>query len=143
MKNHFEGVSSDFNGEELEEAYSAVIGGRVRGGFGDRGMDIIDVAKDIPAVQVKSTWINAKRFLAESRSRKEFIPILVGDYGQVTQNLKSEILDSIRRYGGWVSHQIPEPQRTEYLNEIADTKKICTPAAPQKIDPRVKAMFGL
>jgi len=144
MKNKFEGVSSDYRGVELEEAYAKVIGGTVRGGFGDGGLDIINIAKDIPVLQVKNSWQYASSFLAESRRRKQFIPIVVGELDVINPNLKYEILDSIRRYGGWISHDIPDHLRDQYLAEIVATEKFCTPPPVQKVVPEhIKKMFGL
>ena len=133
MKQSFEGVSSDHVGAELEEAYAKIIGGTVRGGFGDKGIDIVNIAKDIPVVQVKRSWQNAEHFLQREVVPGRFIPVIVGDPGQITPDLKQEILRSIREYGGWVAHDIYD--REDKLNYIADIRNRLTPPAPTKEMP--------
>jgi hypothetical protein len=60
-----------------------------------------------------------KRFLAKSLERKEFIPIVVGDFGQYSRD---EILDSIRKNGGWVGPDVPDREKTiEGINRIPTT----------------------
>lgn len=117
FQENYGGVSSDFIGDELERAYAEILGGLKTGGEGDEGKDIINI-EEVGAVQVKSTFENARKFLAESLRRKRFIPLVIGQPGS-----KEEMIESIKRFGAWVGYDIPN--REKDLENIAKVRDVC------------------
>ncbi len=98
--------SAEFRGTELEKSYAELLGGKIVGGFGDKGKDI--VIENVPGVadiQVKNSWTNARKFLGECLHHKNFIPIVVGDPGQ---HGKEEIFESLIENGGWIGDDVDD-----------------------------------
>lgn len=92
--------SVESKGANLEQVYATLLGGKIVGGIGDGGLDIVlEDDPNVPILQVKSSQEAAKAFLSESLRRMEFIPIVVGDPGRFT---KKEILKSLSENGAWV-----------------------------------------
>jgi threonine dehydrogenase-like Zn-dependent dehydrogenase len=111
-------TTREFVGLELEMAYARVLGGRVVGGFDDRGLDVTTCDNSIPAVQVKSSIPLACKFLDESVRRHQFIPVCVGEPGT-----REAVLDSLRKFGAWIQFGIPGRDRA--LAEIAKVRMQC------------------
>jgi hypothetical protein len=116
MYRQFDNESIDSKGNNLEQVYADLLGGEVTGGINDEGVDIFlkEINKyDISVVQVKSSQIEARKFLLESIKRNEFIPILVGDPGRYT---KDEILKSLHENGAWIGFD--EDNRQGFMNNV-------------------------
>ncbi|MFA5736714.1 MAG: hypothetical protein WCX70_02955 [Candidatus Paceibacterota bacterium] len=118
MSIKFRGESSDFVGQELEEAYANAFGGKIIGGFNDHGKDVFVPNKEVESVQIKSSTHEMKKFLSESLRRRDFIPICVGLPGT-----KEEMLDSIKKFGAWVGNEIPN--REKLLAGVVKLKELC------------------
>lgn len=116
--NRAPGISTDFMGEELEDAYAKILEGISTGGYDDAGKDVVIDEPGIPYIQVKSSIPKAIAFLAEGVRRKRFTHIVVGEPGG-----KDEMLDTIRKYGGWVGHNVPDRER--YLESISKAREMC------------------
>jgi len=100
MKKMYNNESVESKGANLEQVYATLLGGKIVGGIGDGGLDIVlEDDPNVPILQVKSSQEAAKAFLSESLRRMEFIPIVVGDPGRFT---KKEILKSLSENGAWV-----------------------------------------
>lgn len=98
--------SAEFRGTELEKTYEKLLDGKIVGGFGDKGKDIlIENVPGIAIIQVKSSWHYAREFLKNSLQYDNFIPIVVGDPGQ---HNKEEIFESIEKYGGWIGDDVDD-----------------------------------
>lgn len=109
----------EFSGAELEHAYANVLGGRVIGGFNDCGLDVAINDKQIPAVQVKPSIVEACKFLAVTEKRRcRFIPICIGLPGT-----REAVLDSLRKFGAWIEDGIPGRDRA--LTEISRIRQVC------------------
>lgn len=120
--------SQEFRAIQLENVYERLSGGKVVGGFGDKGKDII--VENTPGVamfQVKNSWVFAREFLKETtrkllnKEKMEFIPIVVGDPGQHTWE---EISKSLIEYGGWIGDDVDdmEGNRQKVLDGIKDIR---------------------
>lgn len=112
---------TDFLGNDVEEAYAQIFGaGKPEGGVGDAGKDVATGEREIPYVQIKSSWDRARVFLAKSLERKKFIPLCVGEPGS-----KEEMLASIREFGAWLAKDIPN--RDALLPKIKEIRDIIVP----------------
>jgi len=101
--------SAETRGTELEKTYAKLLGGRIVGGFDDGGLDIVfDDVPEVPLIQVKSSWIIARKSLAKSLEFMEFLPIVVSDPGQYK---RGEIFKSIIDNGGWVGIGIDDREK--------------------------------
>ena len=109
-------TSTDFVGQEFEEAYAKVFEGSIVGGFNDNGHDV--AVAGFGFVQVKASVKGLYSFLAESLKRKQFIPVCVGNPGR-----KNEMLLSLKEFGGWIGRDIP--RRAEILLGIAKVRDLC------------------
>jgi hypothetical protein len=113
-----EAWSGNFQGDDVEAAYAAIFGQGINGGFNDHGLDIPTGDTDIPFIQVKSSVVGAKTFLAKSLKMHQFIPIALGDPGA-----KEEMIESLKKFGGWVGPDIPD--REKLLQGIAQVRQVC------------------
>ena len=111
-------TTKEFVGAELEHAYAKVLGGRVIGGFNDGGLDVTTGDSAVPAIQVKSSIPIACKFLAESKKRRQFIPICIGEPGS-----RDDIITSLRKFGAWIENGIPGRDRA--LVEIGKIRMQC------------------
>ena len=111
-------TTREFVGAELEHAYAKVLGGRVIGGFNDGGLDVTTCDSAVPAVQIKSSIPIACKFLAESKRRRQFIPICIGEPGT-----REAVLDSLRKFGAWIENGTPG--RDLALAEIGKIRMQC------------------
>ncbi len=119
------GVSVEYAGDELEQAYVKKLGGTYNGGRNDEGADIIFAERPlgISMLQVKSSWLYAKKFLDIAKEKKEFIPVVIGDPGKHTDY---EILSSVRDVGGWIGDDVNDffpLTREEALQKIRDIRR--------------------
>ena len=110
--------TAELQGDDVEQAYAEIFGTKVTGGFHDHGKDVLTGDKEIPFLQIKSSPRGAISFLAESVKRKNFIPIAIGEPGT-----KEEIIESVKKYGGWVGKD--EPNRQKILEGIAKARELC------------------
>lgn len=113
------GVTSDFVGTELEQAYAKVMGWRITGGVGDGGKDLATDTPAIPHVQAKSSVQGAMDFLKESARRRQFIPICIGDPGK-----PEEVVTWLKRFGTWVGYEIPG--REQLSREVHQFRRVLT-----------------
>lgn len=118
------GISPDSRGYELEQAYAELLGGKMTGGDGDGGKDIIGIP-GIPKLQIKNTLPEAIRFFTESINRRYFIPMAIGEPGT-----PEEVRENIIKRGGWVGPNIPN--REKVYKGIEEVRRIC---ATEKKDP--------
>ena len=118
MKNVFSGESVESKGANLEQVYATLLGGKIIGGIGDGGLDVLlEDNPDVPILQVKSSQEAAKVFLKESLRKMEFIPIVVGDPGRFT---KEEILESLSKNGAWAGFD--EIDREKFIDNVKKTR---------------------
>ena len=108
-------TSAQFTGDELEYAVAKVLGGTVKGGFGDGGRDVI--VPEIGGVQVKNSSVGAMAFLKTSLQKHEFIPMVVGEPGT-----KHEMLDSLKRFGAWAGNDVPN--RVAFLSGVLQVRNM-------------------
>jgi hypothetical protein len=114
MKKIYSGESVESKGANLEQVYATLLGGKVFGGVGDGGLDIVlEDNPNVPILQVKSSQAAAKAFLAESLRKMEFIPIVVGDPGRFA---KEEILKSLFENGAWAGFD--EVDREKFIDSV-------------------------
>jgi hypothetical protein len=114
------GVTKEFVGTELEEAYAKVMGWRVRNlGVNDCGKDLATDIPVMPFVQAKSSIPLAMKFLKESIRVHEFIPLVLGDPGK-----PDEVLDYLKRFGTWIGYEIPG--REKLCKEVQQLRRILT-----------------
>lgn len=106
-------TSKQFVGDDYEAAYARVLNGRINGGFGDCGKDV--VVPGIGGVQVKASPAGAKEFLAISLRRNKFIPLCIGE-----PSTKEEVLSSLKRFGAWIGKEIPN--RADLLAKISQVR---------------------
>lgn len=118
MTKSIEGWSAEYQGDDVEKAYAEIFGQGTNGGFNDHGLDVPTGDTEIPFIQVKSSVDGAKSFLAKSIKMHQFIPIALGDPGA-----REEMLDSLKRFGGWVGPDIPG--REKILKGIAGVRELC------------------
>ncbi len=108
-------TSAQFTSDELEQAVAKVLGGKVQGGFGDKGKDVL--VPEIGGVQVKSSVTGAREFLGVSLKRHQFIPLCVGEPGA-----KREMIASLEKYGAWFGNDIPN--RVALLSQVAQVRYV-------------------
>jgi len=118
MAKSSEGWSVEHQGKDVEEAYAAIFNKGINGGFNDHGLDVPTGYEEIPFVQIKSSVDGAMAFLAKSIKLHKFIPICIGDPGA-----KEEMIESLKKFGGWVGQDIPNRQRL--LEGIAGVRELC------------------
>lgn len=114
------GVTKEFVGTELEEAYAKVMGWRVRNlGINDGGKDLATDIPVMPFVQAKSSIPLAMKFLKRSARFRRFIPLVLGDPGK-----PDEVLEHLKRFGAWIGYEIPG--REQLCKEVHQLRQILT-----------------
>jgi len=109
-------TSSDFIGDDFEQAYASVFKGAIVGGISDNGHDV--AVPGFGFVQVKASVKGLYSFLKESLRRRQFIPVCVGEPGT-----RVEMFKTLKEFGGWVGKEIPH--RLEVLSGIAKVRDLC------------------
>ncbi|MBU6370997.1 MAG: hypothetical protein KGH93_00825 [Patescibacteria group bacterium] len=135
------GETAEFRGQNLEEAYARILGGKIVGGFGDKGKDIVfEDEPGIGVIQVKSSGQGAMKFLAECVDHKDFIPVVIGDPGQ---HPKDEIFQSIRNYGVFIGDVTDLASSHQKTLELFKTTRAAIAAGGPRLKEIQKALHLL
>ncbi len=118
MNSYSKAFISRMTGDDLEDSYAKRFRGAVIGGIRDGGLDVLTGDNRVPYVQVKSSVLGLKEFLAKSLQFKRFIPVCVGEPGE-----KEEMVKNLIENGVWVGSDIPE--RNKLIHAVSQVRYLC------------------
>ncbi len=116
----------------MVEVYEKLLGGRIVDGHGDGGKDMVfDKEPGVPIAQIKSSWKHAITSLKLSLCKDKYIPVIVGDPGQIP---KEEIFESIRNAGGFIGIDVDDVETK--LKACSEFREMCGTDDPALVAKR-------